>query len=535
MAFLRIEKKKSGSYLRIVKTFRNNGKVLHKTLFNLGKKEDYTNDQLQNIGKKLYELGGGKLADLLCDNICELGRFNFGYFQLYSKILKYYGIDKILKKIQKKNNLEINLVNAVLLMLLERLQSPASKRQNYLNQTEYLGIDNIELHQLYRTLDYLADNQQAIQDTIFFTGRDLFNHSLDIVFYDVTTFYFDTARESELLAKGFGKDGKHGKSQIVFGLLIDKDKNPIGYNIYKGDFYEGHTFEDAVKKLKQRYRIDNVIIVADRGMMNRNNLNFVTENKGYEFIVGERLKNLPQTTQEYLTNRDNYKASWIYNSDNEEIKIEYTTIEYQGRKIICTYSEKRAKKDSFERQERISKGKILMENPSLLDKKAHRFYLTKDKQDKLSLNEDKIKSDAKFDGFIAIATNNKDLTETKILEHYKHLYQIEHTFRSFKSHLETRPMFHWTDKRIEGHISLCYIAYTLNIYVINTLNRHNIKMSENDVRKTLSKMQVSLVQQGENELYLRSTTTKNIENLIKVFNLNKLPDITPKSNIINYL
>ena len=475
MAFLRIENKKSGSYLRVVQTFRDKGKVNHKTLFNLGKAEDYTPEQLQRIGLKLYELGGGKINNLLGEGLKELGRYNYGFYQLYSKVMKYYGLDKLFKSITKKSKLEINLVNSILLMLLERLHDPSSKRRNYFNQEEYLGIESVELHHLYRSLDYLAEHHEAIQTRIYQTGRNLFNQTMDVVFYDVTTFYFDTEREAGLLQQGFSKDGKMGKSQVVFGLLIDKDKQPIAYQIYKGDFYEGHTFSDAIDKLKQRYMIDKIVVVADRGMLSKSNLDYITQNDGYEFIVGERIRVLPEKLRDYLLDKRNYNRSWVYSKDNEKIEIEYTTKEYQGRKIICTYSEKRAKKDAYDREEKLEKSQYLLNNPSLIKNKARRYYLENESKESYRLNEEKVAFDARFDGYVAIATNNKELPETVILDHYKHLYQIEHSFRTFKSHLETRPMFHWTDKRIEGHICLCYIAYAMMNHVKKNCDQKKLR------------------------------------------------------------
>lgn len=535
MAFLRIENKKSGCYLRIVKTFRDNGKPRQETLYNLGKKEDYTPEQLQAIGLRLYELGGGSLKKLLGDSVRELGRYNYGFYQLYSKILKQYGIDTILNRIESRNKISYNLTNSLLLMLLERLNDPSSKRRNYFNQEEYLGIDAIELHQLYRTLDCLADTQHKIQDSIYMTGRNLFNQSLDLVFYDVTTFYFDSEIESGLRQKGFSKDGKMGKAQIVFGLLIDKDKQPIGYRIYRGDFYEGHTFIDAVDKLKDRYRIDKVIVVADRGMLSKTNLEYITQNQGYEFIVGERIKTLPKDIREYLIDKKNYHRSWIYTKDGEEVPVAYTTVEYQGRKIIGTYSEKRAQKDAHDREERLEKTQYLLSNPSLIKNKARRYYIKSETKDKYTINEEKIVEDSLYDGFIGIATNNRELPESAILDHYKHLYQIEHSFRKFKTHLETRPMFHWTDKRIEGHICLCYIAYTLNNHALLKIQRNGIKMSEEELRRELSRMQVSLVQQKGKQYYLRSRTSETSQELMKIFNLSEIPNLIPKSSIIKYL
>ena len=252
MAFLRVENKKSGSYIRIVESYRDtDGHSRHRILYNLGKVSDYTPEQLQRIGSRLYELGGGDLKDLLGITTREKARLNYGFYQVYAEALAHYGLPRIFNRISNKHKLQFDFQNAALLMILERLQDPCSKRSTYFNQSEYLGIKPVGLQHLYRTLDKLADYNQLIQKQIFQTGRDLFNQRLDVVFYDVTTLYFDSdvEVEKELRQKGFSKDGKVGKTQILFCMLIDQDKQPIGYKVFKGDTFEGHTFEHAIKGL----------------------------------------------------------------------------------------------------------------------------------------------------------------------------------------------------------------------------------------------------------------------------------------------
>jgi transposase len=535
MAFLREEKKKSGTYIRIVESFRENGKPSQRTLYNLGKVEDYAPEQLKRIGARLFKLGGGDLRELIGGATKELGRFNYGYFQVYSKYFKLFGLGKIFKKISSDHELSYDLSDAILLLLLERLNEPCSKLASYNNQSEYLGLPQIELHNIYRSLDYLTDNHKLIQDIIFSYGRDMFNQSLDLVFYDVTTFYFDSQVSGGLRQKGFGKDGKVGKTQVVFGLMIDKEQRPIGYQIYDGKFYEGHTFVDAVDKLKSRYNIDKVIVVADRGMMNKDNIKAVEAKNGYEYIVGERLKSLPRKVKEDLINLDNYKKTWTYNKDNEQINIRYTTLDYDGKKIICTFSENRAKKDFMERDEKIKKAEVFIKSPSKLKGKEKHYYLKNINKETFALDEEKIAEASRYDGFIAIATNNKDLSEAELLDNYRHLYKVEQSFRKFKTHLETRPMYHWTDIRIRGHLCLCYIAYALNNQILLDMKQANEPMSENELRKSLDKMQASLIEQRKEQFYLRANLDENEKKITQILKLPKLPCLTPKANINKYL
>lgn len=526
MAFLRVEKKKSGSYLRILEAYREGGKTRHRVVASLGKVEDYTAGMLRSIGQRLYELGGGNLKDLLGEGLEEIARYNYGFVEATAKGMSHYGLAAVLSRISKKHKLSYCLSDIVKLLVSERLNDPVSKLSSFSNQHEYLGLPVLELHHIYRGLDYLSKYNELIQRQIFQTGRNLFNQQLDIVFYDVTTFYFSSEQEGELRQKGFGKDGKVGKVQVVFGLLIDQDKNPVAYRLYKGSQYEGHTFGDAVRTLKQQYQIKDVIVVADRGMLSKHNIELV--GKDYEFIVGERLKSLPKYIQSYLLEHSNYKKEWSYTKNGEKIILKYAQTNYQGRKLIATFSKKRAKKDAADRQERIEKAQQLLKNPSLIHKKPTRYYLKNEQSGKFVLDTQKIAESKKYDGIAVIGTNNEKLADHQVLDHYRHLFQIEQTFRSFKSHLQVRPMFHWNDKRIEGHIALCYMAYAIENHLLQKMAKADQAISENQLRKSLSQMQVSLIKQGDNEFLLRSNHDPLTSAVIKKLNLAQLPSLSVK-------
>jgi len=531
-----IDKNPSGNYIRIVESYRDeSGKPRSRTLFSLGRVDNFSPESLKRMGQRLYQLGGGDLKDLLGEQVKEEGRFNYGFVLVYRKILNHFGIDRILKCIAKKKKLTYSLVEVVLLLLVERLNAPCSKRSSFFHQNEYLGLPAVPMQHLYRCLDYLADHSKLIQQSIYQTGRDLFNQRLDVVFYDVTTFYFDSELEEEdaLRQKGFGKDGKVGKTQVIFGMLIDKYKQPIGYQLYRGDQWEGKTYEDMVLRLKKEYLIDDIILVADRGMINKANLE-ATLQKGYEFIMGERLKTLPKPIKKKLLNAEDYSHHWTSGSSDPE-KISYTVVEYQGRKIIGTFSQKRKEKDQKERQEKLTKAQKLLKKPSQLKKKAGHYYLKNTEGENYEVDTEKIKNHEKYDGILAIAYNAKGITNEQALDHYHHLYQIEHSFRTFKSYLETRPMFHWTNKRIEGHICLCYMAYSLLNNLQLRLAKNKLNHSEQTIRNYLSKMQVSLVNQGENHFYLRSKRTEISQQILQAVSEKDLPDLLHKDLITKYL
>ena len=535
MAFLRIEKKKSGSYMRIIHGYRRDGKSLCKTLYNLGKVEDYKSSELRAIGEKFLQLAGCPLDNIKELGLKELHRYNYGYTQIVNSLWKIFRIDDFITKALINKRIKYDFINVLKLMIVERLNIPCSKLQNYYNQTEYLGIDHVELQNLYRSLDILSEAQNELQKHFFTLHKNIFSTDLTVVFYDVTTLYFDASMpqdENDIRQKGWSKDGKHKKLQIVLGLLVDKFRNPLSYKLYSGDTYEGHTFTDAIDKLKNECQLSKLVIVADSGMLMNDNIEEIKKSN-YEYIVGDRLKSLSNIAKKYLTDKSNYSKLILGKDDKgEDISIEYVVYPYKDRKIVCTWSSKRARKDAHEREQLKIKAMKYVEKPSLLEQQSAggaKKYL-KIETSKVELNLAKIEEDARYDGFKAIATNIENVNVIELLEQYSNLFEVEHAFRTMKSHLDVRPMFHWTQKHIEGHLSMCFIAYTF-------LNRLRLQMnwSEQKCFQVLNKMQVSLVEQkiDGSKLYLRSAMSEDTELLISKMNLNRFNDTIPYDLILS--
>jgi transposase len=560
MAFLRAERKKSGTYLRIVETYRSGTSVRHRTLYSLGKVEDFEAGELEAMGRKMLALAGAEpeAGDGGASAMRELGRFNYGYPLIVKHLLRKFELDTVLARFSRMHRLSYSLTDCLSLLLCDRLRAPGSKRNCHATQEDYIGLNPVNLQHLYRSLGYLDAHSTALQQHLFERGRRLLGTQLDVVFYDVTTFYFDSEVEQAgaLRQMGFGKDGKIGQTQVVFGLLVDQQGNPVGYRVYSGDTYEGRTLSDAVTALKREYGIRRVIVVADSGMMSKTNLGHFAPGKvaaDMEFIVADRLKSLQGAAKDYLCDLRNYQQYTLQTPSGDSVPIQYAVLEYQGRLLLGTYSAKRARKDAHERENRIERGRKMLENPSQITKKAAHFYLTPTQTPTQSeatdpeaaqktaqttaqyhLDEDKIARDAQFDGFWVLATNALDLTPDQILSKYKDLYHVEHSFRCFKSFLETRPMFHWTDSRIRGHLCVCYIAYALLAYLQNTLRKAplpgtdlsvaDLPVSEATLRRTLDAMQVSRINHQQQDFFLRANYNSQTLNLLKTLKIPPLAE-----------
>ena len=533
MAFLRVEKKKSGTYLRIVESYKLEGKPKHRTVHSLGKVEDYPPNQLENIAKKLLELAGMKMDDIIASSFHETNRFNYGYAMVIKKMWEMFNIDIFTKMVNSKTRVKFDWGEVLQLMVAERLNDPCSKLQSFSNQSEYIGFDReIGLQHIYRTLDILNKEQDRLKIHLFKQQRSLFTQSLDVVFYDVTTLYFDSQVEQEgnIRKKGYSKDGKAHKTQIVLGLLVDKMRNPISYDIYEGNTYEGHTMIEALKKLKKQYFIDRCIVVADSAMIDKDNRDYITNNE-LDYILGDSIKSLPKKVKQQLL--DKTKHDKVFKDTKKEI-YSYTELDYKGRRIVCTYSEKRAKKDAHERSKLIDKAQNWIENPSRykqVKKRGAGRFINIDKDGyPHELDQEKINMDAKYDGFKAMATTTK-LGVVEIIEKYSDLFEVEHAFRTLKSQLEIRPVFHWTNARIQGHIAMCFLSYTFLNYLRNTT-----QLQYRQIIKALDKMQMSEIKEDNKSelLYMRSNVDQDQSRIFKTLKIVVPKDITPHNTVNQY-
>ncbi len=524
MAFLRVENKKSGTYLRIVESYKDNGKPKHRTLHSLGKVEDYPPSQLESIANKLLECAGLSMKDIVADSFEEVARVNYGYALIIKAIWKLFNMNQFVAMVNIRSRVKFDWMQSLQVMISERINDPVSKRQTYFNQEEYIGFgeEDMDLQHFYRTMDLLSSHQELLKEHLFVQQQNLFSQELDVVFYDVTTLYFDSQKENEasIRQKGYSKDGKAHKTQVVLGLLVDKMRNPITYNIYRGNTYEGGTMIDALKDIKQKFTIDNVIAVADSAMIDKDNREYMHESE-IDYILGDRLKNLPVKIQQKLIDRENHKQ---WNGLTNKDEFSYIEINYQGRTIICTYSAKRARKDKAERDKLIAKAEKWLSEPGkykqVKKKGAGRFISADEEGSPIKLNFEKIEQDAKFDGFKAVSTTTS-LKPEEVISKYADLFEVEHAFRTLKSQLKVRPVYHWNNQRIEGHIAMCFIAYTFLNYLRNTSG-----LQYREIVKALDRMQMSVIKEdkSDNLVYMRANPRQAELTL-----LDKLKLATPKT------
>ncbi len=353
-------------------------------------------------------------------------------------------------------------------IVLARLTYPVSK----LKTTEYLAQHQkteVDVSAIYRFLDRF---HKQYKDKV---GRIVYEHSqkilqqISVVFYDMTTLYFETEDEDDLRKIGFSKDGKFQCPQIMVGLLVGENGYPIAYDIFEGNTFEGHTILPVIERTQKKYNLPKPIIVADSGLLSKENIKNLLQ-KNYEFILGARIKNETNKIQsEILEKTKDLK-------NGESVIIEKP----DGTNLIVQFSEKRAKKDAHNRdkglkklREKFSSGKLTKQQ---VNNRGYNKFLVLENEIKVSVNELKIEEDKKWDGLKGYCTNLK-LPAKKIIAHYQHLWQIEKAFRISKTDLRVRPIFHRKKDRIEAHLCIAFAAYAVYKELERQLIINNIEIS----------------------------------------------------------
>ena len=326
-----------------------------------------------------------------------------------------------------------------------RLSYPASKAAT----VEYLKNhfdEDVSLSKIYRYLDKLSDSQhEIVQDiSVLHTKRILDGH-IGVLFYDVTTLYFEADYEDELRKTGFSKEGRHSNPQIILGLLVSMGGYPLAYCIHEGNKYEGHTMLPVVTEFVGKYRLENFIVVADSGLMNGDNIADL-ETNGYRYIIGAKIKNESRKIQEWILGQP---------------KLDNRMVEYDkgnGRRLLVGYTDDRARKDAYNREKGIRRlekayrrGTLTKEN---INKRGYNKFLKMEGDIKVAIDYDKLEADAKWDGLKGYLTNT-DIPAGEIYAAYHNLWHVERAFRISKSKIEIRPMFHFTRRRIEAHVCIC--------------------------------------------------------------------------------
>ncbi len=337
-------------------------------------------------------------------------------------------------------------------IVLARLVYPVSKLKTTEYMLQHQGKE-VDVERIYRFLDKFHSTYQERIEQIAFEYSKRTLGEISVVFYDMTTLYFEAEDEDDLRKIGFSKDGKFQHPQIMLGLLVGRDGYPISYNIFEGNTFEGKTLLPILEKAKRRFGLTKPTVVADSALLSQQNLKLLSAKK-YEYIIGARIKNESREVQNQIL-----QATRLLK--NKQI---ITIDKGDGIKLIVDYSENRAKKDARNREkgitrlrEKIRSGRL---TKSSLNNRGYNKFLTMKGEIVVTLDATKIEQDRLWDGLKGYITNSDHPCED-VISSYRQLWKIEKAFRISKTDLRVRPIYHRKRSRIEAHICVAFVAYTV--------------------------------------------------------------------------
>ena len=351
---------------------------------------------------------------------------------------------------------------------IARLAYPTSKLKTADYLYRYKGI-RIDKHAIYRFLDELHSKYKDAVEKIAYKYTEKTLKVISIVFYDITTLYFESEDEDDLRKIGFSKDGKFQHPQIMLGLLVGKGGYPIGYDIFEGNTFEGHTLIPILEKIQKKYGFGKPIVVADAALLSRDNLENLRQAR-YQFIVGARIKNETEAIKEDVLKQ----GKGMMDGNTFVVKKE------DGTRLVISYSSSRAGKDVYNRQRGIRKLRTQIKSGRLtkehINNRGYNKFLKLTGKVVIAIDEEKVQADVKWDGLKGYITNTR-LSPKMLIEHYRELWQIEKAFRISKTDLRIRPIFHYRKRRIESHICIVFVAYTIYKELERLLSKHQAQFS----------------------------------------------------------
>ena len=478
-------KRKDGikTQVRVVEGYRVDGKIKQKTIKDFGYLEDQENkDEFIAMVEK-FDDDYKKEKLLLKKNTrkkffedTNSVKYNYGY-KFLSAIYDSLKLDDFFANVDFKGDYDLNSI--LKYFAIQRILNPASKRHTTQTMRNFYGNElDFELADVYRSLDKFSDLSTNIQKYINNRIVNLIGRKFDYGFYDVTNYYCEVDFPDEdggLRQRGVSKE--HRTDPIIqFGLFMDENSLPVCMSIFPGNTSDSLTFQPTMNKIKENYSLKKIIAVADKGMNSSKNIDYLVNN-GNGFVFSQILKGKKgKRYHEKMFDENGY----TYNSSNtfkyKTFIEDYDAIDNNGnkikrqRKVLIYWKYEDAIMAARKRDDKLNKALKSLGNNAFTIKHAYdeyikNLYTTENGEVADTVNRsidyEKAKEDAKFDGYFAIVTSELNYDYSKILEVYSGLWRIEESFRITKSQFEARPIFVRTQKHIEGHFLICFISLLL--------------------------------------------------------------------------
>jgi transposase len=519
-------KKTSGgrAYLQIVESRRDGAQVRQQVIATLGRIED-----LRDSGQleRLLRSGARFAAKAIVVNALAEGTAaanaarRIGPALVFERLWEETGCRKVIEDLSGSRKYGFPLERAVFLTVLHRLFAGGSDRAADRWREDYTidGVEDIDLHHLYRAMAWLGEEQgedqqdaatpfaprcqkDVVEEELFARRRDLFS-KLDLVFMDTTSLYFEGEGGQTLGQRGFSKDHRPDLNQMILAVLLDGDGRPVCTEMWPGNTADVGSLAPVVDRLRKRFSIDRVCIVADRGMISAETIAEL-EARGLFYILGVRERSDKRVRELVLDDPAPFIPLTIAKRD-KDIDYEAKAVALAGRRYIVCRNREEMKKDAAARatilaalERQLKKG-----DKSLVGNKGYRRFLATSDDDHFVIDRAKAEEDAKFDGIFVLRTNT-DLSPLDAMLCYKRLWMVERAFRTSKSLFATRPIFHKLDETIRGHVSCSFLALVLKKELEDRIANLGLAGSWPEILADLDSLTETEVEQDGKRFLLRT-------------------------------
>ena len=444
---------------------------------------------------------------------------------VFERLWSETGCQHVIEQLREGRRFECDVERAIFLTVLHRLFAPGSDRAADKWKADYRieGVDALQLHHHYRTMAWLGEelphDQQAgqtpftprctkdrIEEGLFAHRRDLFS-GLPLVFCDTTSIYFEGNGGQDIGQRGYSKDHRPDLYQMIVGAVLDAQGRPICCELWPGNTTDVTTLIPVVDRLRSRFGIRRVCIVADRGMISRETIEALEQDqRGWLYILGARMRSQTEVKDEVLARAGRYRvvhSPRVKSDDPAPLKVKEVWVE--DRRYVVCLNEDEARKDAADREAIVAalREQLRRGDKALVGNKGYRRYLSGGGPEHFRIDEAKVAEDARYDGKWVLRTNT-ELDSAEVALQYKQLWMVEQWFRSCKSLLQTRPIYHRCDETIRGHVFCSFLALVLRQELQARLEERGEEFEWADVISDLDRLQVVEVEQDGKRFLLRS-------------------------------
>ena len=544
------------TYLQIVESVKKKGKVKQNVLLNFGNITYWPPEKMERLIDDLALYTGyhhrGGLSE---GDIDPQGTLDYGAHLLLDIIWKQLSLGKFWKRYLSKRVLGFEVEMAIKAMVYNRLTDPKSKLalDEWIKRQYIPGVDPdmLKVHHYYRALDVVAESKDEFEEWVYAHITNLLNFDLSLVFYDLTSSYFE-GEGPEIACPGYSRDNRPDCNQIQIGLLVNSDGIPISHVVFDGAVSDQRTLPEVISQMLSRFNIKQCIFVADDGIVNTATMSLVRD-AGYKTIYSasmhkeKSVQDILEQAPEFNSRSSPWKKIkdnlWVWELpekiDGYRITIAFNPIRQKSQRVKRErwLTESKSYLNSFnaktKRGAKKNNQKVEMQIDKWLRRKGTRKYFEFSRKGpyrlKFSQKESAIQKTSAVDGMMVLRTDSEKLSTAEVALGYRTLTQVEAAFKEIKNFIKLRPIRHWTDLRVKGHVAVCVMAYLIESILDNLLTQSKIRMTARRALGLFSSLTVVKLNLAGKQLYKTTQPTEDQLELLRIIGLSKFERILTKT------